>query len=107
MPLGDFRSVYFPYCLKKQEDGSYAVLNHEYKPVGFNTRDFIYYADFPVTSKLKGIGVGTARKLSYSGSSDLDTIYLYNDGCIPVHSASAMESYLKKLKVLAKLEVKT
>ncbi|TVL08209.1 hypothetical protein AYI74_21840 [Shewanella algae] len=107
MPLGDFRSVYMPYCLKKQPDGSYVVLNREYKPVGFNTRDHITYEDFPVSSKLKGIGPGTAKKLSYKDSDDTETIYLYNDGCVPVHSAENMKLYLKKLAILAKLEIKT
>ncbi len=107
MPLGDFRSIYMPYCLKKQEDGSYAVLNREYKPVGFNTRDFINYEDYPVTTTLKGIGPGVAKKLSYSGSDDTETIYLYNDGCVPVHSTSNMNAYLKKLGTLAKLSAKT
>ena len=37
MPLGDFRSVFMPYCLRKQKDGRYVVLNREYKPVGFFT----------------------------------------------------------------------
>lgn len=52
MPLGDFRSVYLPYCLKRQEDGSDVVLNREYKPVGFNTREHIPYEEHPVSSKL-------------------------------------------------------
>jgi hypothetical protein len=41
MPLGDFRSIYLPYCLDKQADGSWLVLNREYKPVGFNTKSHV------------------------------------------------------------------
>ena len=37
----DFRAVYFPYCIEKQADGTWVVLNRQYKPVGFNTSDFI------------------------------------------------------------------
>jgi hypothetical protein len=106
MPLGDFRSIYMPYCLQKQEDGSYAVLNREYKPVGFNTDDFIKYEEHPVTTSFKGIGPGVAKKLSYKGSDSTDIIYLYNDGCVPVHSTSNMNAYLKRLAILAKLSVK-
>lgn len=107
MPLGDFRSVYLPYCLKKQEDGSYVVLNREYKPVGFNTREYIRYEEHPVSSKLKGIRPGTAKKLSYEGKEDTDVIYLYNDGCVPVHSKENMDAYMKKLTILAKIGIDT
>lgn len=107
MSLDDFRSIYMPYCLKKQEDGSYAVLNREYKPVGFNTNDFTNYSDYPVTTKLKGISKAIAKKLSHEGSENTDVIYLYNDGCVPVHSKANMDSYLKKLAILAKLKVKS
>jgi len=107
MPLGDFRSIYMPYCLEKQDDGSYAVLNREYKPVGFNTREHIDYKAFPVTTPFKGVGQGVAKKLSYKGSEDTETIYLYNDGCVPTQSAENMNAYLKRLTILAKLKVKT
>ena len=106
MPLGDFRSIYMPYCLKKQDDGSYAVLNREYKPVGFNTRDFIKYEDYPVTTKFKGIGVGMATKLSCDGNSDTEIIFLYDGSCTPTSTKENMNLYLKKLEILAKLSVK-
>jgi hypothetical protein len=35
MSHSDFRAMFFPYCLQKQKDGRYVVLNREYKPVGF------------------------------------------------------------------------
>ena len=41
------------------------------------------------------------------GDDDTETIYLYNDGSVPVHSTANMNSYLKKLAVLAKLSAKT
>lgn len=104
MPLHDFRSIYLPYCLKKQEDGKYAVLNREYKPVGFNTKEFIKYEEFPVTTAFK-ITKAKARKLSYEGSEDTDCIYLYNDGCVPTQNKKNMSSYLEKIELLAKLDV--
>ena len=107
MPLGDFRSVFFPYCLKKQEDGRYAVLNREYKPVGFFTREHITYADYPVLVKLKGLTPAKAAKLSWKGEKQVDEIFLYNDGCVPTHSKEKMRAYLEKLELLAKLSVET
>lgn len=107
MPLHDFRSIYFPYCIQKQEDGSWVVLNREYKPVGFNTRNYINYGDYPVATKFKRLGPATLDKLAYSGTATGNVVYLYNDGCVPTHSAENMKAYMKKLQLLAKLEVDT
>lgn len=105
MPLGDFRSVFLPYCLDKQPDGKYAVLNREYKPVGFKTREYIKYEEYPVCVELKGIGPATAAKISFKGDDNTDRIYLYNDGCVPTASAENMKAYLKRIDLLAKLKV--
>lgn len=99
----DFRAVYFPYCIEKQTDGSWVVLNRQYKPVGFNTSDHVKYEEYPVSAKLQGIGPAVAKKLSYSGVVEGDRIYLYNDGCVPTHDKASMDVYLKKLEILAKL----
>ena len=37
--------------LQKQPDGRYAVLNREYKPVGFCTRKYVTYEEYPVLVK--------------------------------------------------------
>ena len=49
---------------------------------------------------------GPFRGLSAHGIGDLDRIYLYNDDCIPTDSAGDMGKYLKRLAILAKLEIK-
>ena len=106
MPVStDFRAVYFPYCIEKQSDGTWVVLNRQYKPVGFNTSDFIEYENYPVSAKLNGIGPGICKKLSYTGQVEGDRVYLYNDGCNPTNSKADMEAYLKKLEILAKLKL--
>jgi len=103
MPLNDFRSVFLPYCLRKQSDGKYVVLNREYIPVGFFTHEAL---QLPVAVYLEGIGPATAAKLSYRGDKNQDEIYLYNDGCVPTNSDSDMKSYLAKLEILAKKQVR-
>ena len=105
MPLGDFRSVFMPYIIQKQPDGRYAVLNREYKPVGFYTRDFVTYADHPVLVNFKGLTKAKAAKISYRGDPDTDHIVLYNDGCVPTHTKKDMQAYLARLELLAKLAV--
>ena len=64
MPLHDFRSVNLPYCLKKQPDGKYVVLNREYKPIGFKTKDWVGYEQYPVAVKIKGLTAKVAAKIS-------------------------------------------
>jgi hypothetical protein len=96
-----------PCCLKKQEDGCYVVLNREYKPIGFRTKDWIDYEIYPISHKFTGIGPSTAKKLSWSGSDNTDEIFLYNDGCIPDRSAENMKSYLKKIEILMELKIKS
>lgn len=105
MPLNDFRSVFMPYCLKKQTDGRYAVLNREYKPVGFYTREEIIYESFPVLVKFKRLTTTQAKKISFNGDPNTSKIFLYNDSCVPTHSASHMKAYLGRLENLARLRI--
>lgn len=104
MAIENVRAVYFPYCIEKCADGSWVLLNRNYKPVGFNTSNFINYADYPVAMKLKGLGPSTLKKLSYKDEEPGDRVYLYNDGCVPTSSSAAMNAYLKKLEILLKLQ---
>jgi hypothetical protein len=105
MALGDFRAVFLPYCVERQPDGRYAVLNREYKPVGFHTREHVEYASYPVLVKLKGLTPARAAKISHAGSRDVERIFLYDDGSNPVRSAANMKAYMARLAVLARLEI--
>ncbi len=106
MSLYDFRSVFMPYCLHKQPDGRYIVLNREYKPIGFFTRAHVKYEEYPIAVFLEGINSAMAAKLSPEGDTDTDDIFLYNDRCVPTDNAANMNRYLSKLKLLAKLKIK-
>ncbi|CAM2161500.1 conserved hypothetical protein [Paraburkholderia sacchari] len=105
MPLSDVRSVFMPYCVKREADGRYAVLNREYKPVGFWTKAHVTYADHPVLVKIKGLTAARAARISYKGDPNIETIYLYDDGCVPTENATNMNAYLARLAELAKLEI--
>ena len=106
MALNEFRSICLPYCLKKQKDGGYLVLNREYKPLGFNTLDEIKYEDYPISTKYAGITSKKASMLSWNSSTDTENIFLYNDGTVPTSNKKNMGLYLAKLEILAKLQVK-
>lgn len=101
--MSDFRRYFLPYCLERQKDGRYLVLNRQYNPVGFLGQNASEFREQPVAVKLK-ITPRTAMKISHKGSGDLDAIYLYDDGSSPVSSARNMNAYLDRLKYLAKLK---
>ena len=100
---GELRLTHFPYCLQRQEDGRYVLLNRNYKPVGFFTSEWITYEDYPIGVKVKGLTAAVAARLDYQGRNDLDRIYLYNDGCVPTASDANMQQYLKRLGILMSL----
>jgi hypothetical protein len=103
MPLHDCRSVHLPYCLIRQPDGRYIVLNREYKPLGFYTQDWVDYEAYPIAVSFRKFTKKTAARLSWAGSKNLEQIFLYDGSCIPTVSTRFMEAYLKRLGILAKL----
>lgn len=103
--MSEFRHIYLPYCLERQADGRWAVLNRMYKPVGMNTKEHVTYGD-PYVVKLKGLGPSTLAKLCAPGSHMSETkIWLYNDGCVPTDSAVNWDAYQERLRLLAKLTI--
>lgn len=105
MPSHEVRAVHLPYCIQRQPDGRYVILNRDYKPLGFRTQERVEYGDYPVSVKLKGLTKRLAAQLSWEGSSDLDKIHLYDDGCVPTDSAKKMQAYMQRLSILAKLKI--
>jgi len=99
------RWVHFPYCIQRQEDGRYAILNRDYKPLGFQTRKHLKYEDYPILTKFKRLTKRTAARLSVKGSEDLEAIWLYDDANVPTKSAKNMKAYLERLEILAKLTI--
>ncbi|MCF4981339.1 hypothetical protein GIW56_18330 [Pseudomonas gessardii] len=101
----ELRHTHFPYCIAKQEDGTYVVTNRNYKPIGFLTGDWVDYSDSPIGVKIKGLTAKVAAKLDHQGREDLDNIYLYGDGCTPTSDKKSMDAYLSRLAILMKLKI--
>jgi hypothetical protein len=101
-----FRKTSLPYCLQKQKDGSYLVLNRNYKPIGFpDPMTHIDYEAYPIKHHFLKLGEKTIQKLHHGEPREDGAIYLYNDGTVPTSSDENMEAYLKKLAILMRLEV--
>ena len=97
--------MHLPYCLQRLDDGRYVVLNRDYKPLGFHTRDHVDYVAYPIAVKLKGLTERVASTLAHNGSGALDKIYLYDDGSVPTASTANMSAYMERLAILAKLQI--
>jgi len=105
MSGNDTRAIHLPYCLKKPEDGRYVVLNRDYKPLGFDTQDWLDYNAYPIPLKFKNLTEEVASRISHKGSKERDMIFFYDDGCIPTHAPEHMTAYLERLRVFAKLKI--
>jgi len=103
--ITDFRAVYLPYCLEQQVDGTWIILNRYYQPVGFNTSDPVSGEDYPVAARLIELSPGTVEKLSVDKAMINHRIYLYSSISSPVRGEENMDAYMKKLAILADLEI--
>jgi hypothetical protein len=104
MSLFDMRAIALPYCLKLQNCGRYAVLNRAYKPLGFYTRDYIKYDDFPVLITMR-MTPQKAAKISYAKDANIREVFLYNDGCTPTSSPENLQAYIERLLNLSSIRI--
>jgi len=96
----DIRSVYFPYCMERQGDGSWLLLNRNYKPVGLNTAAFVRCDEHPVSVRIGGLTPETLQKLSVDGKVAGGRVYLYLDNGLPTSVPFAARDYLERLTIL-------
>ena len=102
--MDTLRRTHFPYCLKKQDNGKYIILNRLYKPLGFCTKDYIVYEEYPIEFETIRLTKSQIEKLTKNAVDEF--IFLYDDNCVPTHSVAKMNEYLEKLRVLAQVKVK-
>lgn len=94
-----------PYALSRNNDGTYTVVNRNYKPLGF-TDGFYRYEDYPICHRIKSINKRTAKSLSHNNSDDLDMIMLYADDCHPLGNTEDSKDYFERLARLSKYAIK-
>ncbi|CAN99119.1 MULTISPECIES: hypothetical protein [Sorangium] len=103
--MTEMREVFFPYCLKRQPDGRYAILNRRYKPVGLFTGGWVKYDGLPVLVDLR-VTPSMAASVSWDHNPKLDEIFLYDDGCVPTASTEAMAAYLDRVGRMMKWKIR-
>jgi hypothetical protein len=94
-----------PYCIERNKEGNYVVLNRDYKPLGFNVREWSKYSEYPILHKLKGLTPEIAAQISHERKPDNTYIYLYDDGTVPTDSEENMKNYMERLELLMQLFV--
>jgi hypothetical protein len=98
--------VFLPYCIKRLADGRYIVLNADFKPLGVPSFEKV---DLETHSSGHTIHITPmlARKLSVSGSENLDCIYLYDGKSMngPPEEGERLAAYAARLAVLMRLKV--
>lgn len=100
------RRLFLPYCLDRQADGRYAVLNRHYKPLGLDVEQFVDYAAHPgCVVRLDRMSATRAAKMSFDASRNVERIFFYNDGCVPTESEDHWSAYSKRLQTFAKFKV--
>lgn len=57
------RAIYFPYCIQKQANGNWLVLNRNYKSIGFNSEMLNVPAEINAARLTQSI----LKKLSFNG----------------------------------------
>lgn len=104
--VSDFRKLFFPYCLERQADGAYLVLNRRYLPVGCTGSQWVEHEGFAVRFKFKrALTAAQVVALSFDRNPAPERIYLYGDGCAPTSSAAAWLAYSQRLARLARYQV--
>ena len=99
-----FLCRFLPYCLQRQEDGSYLVLNREYQPLGLERGQLSEVGRKGSTVKIERLGTAVAEGLSYQEESQL---YLYGADCFPPDSPENWDAFCQKLRLLGGLVVDT
>lgn len=98
----EFRYLFLPYCLVRQEDGRYAVLNRRHEPLGYSTFDQVGHDKHAISIR---ITPAVAAKLSWKGDRDIERIYLYSGDAGIRSSEQSMAAYTKRLAILALLPI--
>lgn len=102
MRSDNVRRCFFPYCIRKMNNGNWIMLNRNYKPVGQADN---FHADYDEPSIQFKISGQKERAMRKKFDFDGDDFYLYNDGSVPTFNKRYMNIYLEKLVYLMDIRI--
>ena len=106
--LHNFLKINFPYGIELNELGKWVAFNREYKPLGWNTNEYVKYEDYPIATKFNGLTENFLIQLGNVKRDDNDKIvkvYLYDDATNPNKGGIYWDNYAEKLKMLSQIKV--
>lgn len=108
MEYNKFWRIFLPYCLQRLKDGSWIVLNRNYKPLGVFGREWATYETDRSCASIRGLTKRVAAKISHKPLPDEipDQIWLYDDSNNPAQGAKERAAYFKRLEALAAVDLK-
>lgn len=111
MPVsaGKMETWFLPYCLRRQPDGRYALLNRRMVPVGLFVplvagRPEPPFADVHLLW-LPGLTPSIAKVISVDGSDNTEAVMLYKSIDAVLRTEEAFQSYTARLYILMQLRV--
>lgn len=111
MPLGLVAQTQLPYCMQRTTDGSWLILNRNYKPLGVTSKEWVDYNAHPDRLVLHSRTVAAIAKAAVhviaDRPSDPGIVYLYDDATIPTESAANWTAYARRLALVMHAKTKT
>ena len=90
LPVGEAPRAYLPYCIKRNAEGYWQILNRDYQEISPSSKKLL----LRLTEE-------DARALSNKSLDEgYSSIFLYDDGCVPWRCDANMQMYMKKLSYL-------
>lgn len=109
MPIGRVAHTHLPYCLQKTTDGSWLLLNRNYKPLGTVGTEHVDYDNHPDRLKIHHKTISALQQHATGvipdQPGDLGLFFLYDDGCMPTESAAHWSRYSAILQILISAKV--
>ena len=95
-------TLYFPYCLKRHEHGSYVIQDRFFHPIAFFWIEHQYTRVY-----IEGLTPEIVKKLSYTKRKDREEIYLCDLSALyGTGHPAAIQAYMQRLALLATLQVR-
>lgn len=110
--------INMPYCLKRNTQNEWVMLNKQYLPLGWNNPEVSEsiekdsaYANFPVYTAYEDLNNDVIKEIAgdftlyTDDNGNINQFYLYSSSNMPTNTASSWNDYTKRIKRLSSLKV--
>ena len=104
LPTGNFLRIFLPYCIEPAGDGTFLVVNRDYKPIGILTDEWVTHEGHPARVRIKDLTPARAVQIGLSAG---PPYYLYEDSTAPDATPANWRRYENILRRLQKLVIES